>query len=54
MDKKPVISEEVKCEIALELFGTRDYKKVLEVISPSSEMMREFERRLRKEMTNGN
>lgn len=51
------VPEEVRCKIALELFGTEDYEKVLEVIAPSSEMMRIFIRKLEeysKEIDNGN
>lgn len=40
------VPEEVRRKIALELFGTEDYEKVLEVIAPSSEMMRIFIRKL--------
>lgn len=40
------VPEKVRRKIALELFGTEDYEKVLEVIAPSSEMMRIFIRKL--------
>lgn len=51
------VPEKVRRKIALELFGTEDYEKVLEVIAPSSEMMRIFIRKLEeysKEIDNGN
>ena len=32
--------------ISEELFGTKDYESVLRVISPSSEMMRIFKKRI--------
>ena len=51
------VPEEVRRKIALELFGTEDYEKVLEVIAPSSEMMRIFIRKFEeysKEIDNGN
>jgi hypothetical protein len=50
------VPEKVRRKIALELFGTEDYEKVLEVIAPSSEMMRIFIRKLEeysKEIENG-
>lgn len=52
------VPEEVRRKIALELFGTEDYEKVLEVIAPSSEMMRIFIRKLeeysKEYLDNGN
>lgn len=51
------VPEKVRRKIALELFGTEDYEKVLEVIAPSSELMRIFIRKLEeysKEIDNGN
>lgn len=52
------VPEKVRRKIALELFGTEDYEKVLEVISPSSEMMRIFIRKLeeysKEYLDNGN
>lgn len=52
------VPEKVRRKIALELFGTEDYEKVLEVIVPSSEMMRIFIRKLeeysKEYLDNGN
>jgi hypothetical protein len=52
------VPEKVRRKIALELFGTEDYEKVLEVIAPSSEMMRIFIRKLeeysKEYLDNGN
>ena len=52
------VPEKVRCKIALELFGTEDYEKVLEVIAPSSEMMRIFIKKLeeysKEYLDNGN
>lgn len=52
------VPEKVCRKIALELFGTEDYEKVLEVIAPSSEMMRIFIRKLeeysKEYLDNGN
>lgn len=52
------VPEDVRRKIALELFGTEDYEKVLEVIAPSSEMMRIFIRKLeeysKEYLDNGN
>lgn len=52
------VPEKVRRKIALDLFGTEDYEKVLEVIAPSSEMMRIFIRKLeeysKEYLDNGN
>lgn len=52
------VPEKVRRKIALELFGTEDYEKVLEVIATSSEMMRIFIRKLeeysKEYLDNGN
>ena len=37
---------EIVKNISEELFGTRDYESVFKVISPSSEMMRIFKKRI--------
>jgi hypothetical protein len=46
--EKQMTKEELEIvkNISEELFGTKDYESVLKVISPSSEMMRIFKKRI--------